>query len=244
MKSSYTKNKLSIILIVLAAIGLFAAIISQKPAQPQTVARQAITEEKLEAKIKVAYCPTMQSVVDKLDPTVKIEFKLAGSSGEALQLLKLNKVNAVIIGRKARSEEIDSSTKEFQADPTATTLAADSYQAIKSKDLNSKIIITSLPLKTASEKYPDLNFVPTNEARANESETNKAKFNKEKVAHNTSDLELVLWKDFDYSQQDLAVIINDSGEKVASFRTPFLYFKTDKADLMTDLKTNLEKIYE
>lgn len=239
MKSSYTKNRLSIILIALAAIGLLAVIISQKPTQPQTVAHQAATKEKIKPKIKVAYCPTMQSVIDKLDPTEKIEFGLVGSSSEALQLLKLNKVDAVIIGRKARLEEIENNTKEFQADSTATTLAADRYQAIKSSDLISKVIITSLHLETALKKYPDLNFLPINEAGANESETSKAKFNKEKAADNTSGLKLILWKDLDYSQQDLAVVINDSGDKVASFRTPFLYFKADKANLMTNLKTNV-----
>ncbi len=224
------KRRISFILIALAAVGLLAAIISQKPAQPQTAAHQATAGKKID----VVYCPTMQPVVDKLDLTEKIEFNLVGSSHEALQLLKLNKVDEVIIGRKARAEEIENETNEFQANPSAVTLAADRYQMVTADDLTSQVIVTSLPLETASEKFPDLKFVSANEAESSEAE----------AADNTSGLELVLWKDLDYSSQDLAVILDESGQKVPSFRTPFVYYRQNKQNSIQILVNNLKNLGE
>ncbi len=212
------------ILLILATVGL-AALVTQRPIQNRTATQQAGAI----LKTKVAYCPTMQPVVNKLDLSEKIEFNLIASSQDTLHALRQGRVDAVIIGRKARPEEIRENIKEFQAESAAATLAANNYQVAAVNDLTSQTIATSLPEELTSEKYPSLKFIQTSEAEA---------------ADKTNDLELILWKDFDYSIQDLVVVIDENGQKAPSFRTPFLYFNEDKAGSVDNLVNNLRKIYE
>ncbi len=214
------KSRLTVILIVLVVVGLSATIISQKPVQPPTTVHQTAAE----SQVQVAYCPTMQPIVDKLNSTKEVKFNLVGSAQEALQLLRLNKVDTAIIGRKARPQEIQNSTQKLQADSTATTLAASHYQIVTSNDLTSQVITTNLPVETASKKYPNFKFISAKDVG---------------TANKTSDLELVLWKDFDYSQHDLVVVVDDSGNKMASFRTPFFYYKEGKEDVIHMLVSHL-----
>jgi hypothetical protein len=74
------------------------------------------------AEIKIGYCPTMLSYVAALQSEELVDLVAYDSSQEALQSLQSRKVDLIVIGRKAKSQEITNNIFSRQIDLTATTL--------------------------------------------------------------------------------------------------------------------------
>lgn len=75
-----------------------------------------------ETKIKVGYCPTMLPYVAELQSDGLVKLIAYDSSQEALQGLQNKKVDLVVIGRKAKNQEIITNVSFNQLDERATTL--------------------------------------------------------------------------------------------------------------------------
>ncbi len=218
------KKKLHVIILFLVTVGLLTAVLTEK----KGVDTQSASNNPMpRAHLQIAYCPTMQTVINQLDLSEKNEFKLVGSSREALNLLSLDKVDGIIIGRKARPIEIKDNVGEFQPIATATTLVSNNYQMIKEEDLTSQIIETDLPKELVNEKYPNLSFIESDNTE---------------LINTKTDFKLILWKDLNYSNHDLAIVIDENNKKVVSFRTPFLYYKKEKETSFDIVINNLNKI--
>lgn len=77
---------------------------------------------KMNKKIIVGYCPTMVQYASHLGKTKNIQLTEYQSSQDALESLANSKIGLVIIGRKARPEEMDISSKYVQVFDQANTL--------------------------------------------------------------------------------------------------------------------------
>lgn len=73
-------------------------------------------------KLVVGFCPTMVTYVADLQNKKNVSLVAYNSSQEALSHLANNKVDCVVIGRKARSHEMSDTVLFKQFDDTATTL--------------------------------------------------------------------------------------------------------------------------
>ena len=151
--------------------------------------------------IMLGYCPTMFPEAQKLSLERDFVLKEYNSAAEVLNALRNNQINKALIGRKAKSYEINSNIKENILEG-GYTLVSNQRGFIDYVELNSLEIYTYLENNT-------LNL--------------KKNLSKEEVLEKIKDgkIALIPWKDWN-DDFELVVVMNGN-EKVKDFRGVFLY---------------------
>lgn len=159
---------------------------------------------KKEEILKVGFCPTMQEEALRLKRENKnIELVSFVSTNEVLENLKLNQIQAALIGRKAKISEIENDLNENRLKKDSHTLITTTKQIILENDLKKIEISTCLSEKT-KELYPEL------------------KLNFKDCNYKNGDPWLISWDNFS-DEFELLIPINEYGEKIKKFRTAHLY---------------------
>ena len=154
--------------------------------------------------IRIGYCPTMQSYAENLiRQNVNTELISFRSADEVLRGMKNNLIDIALIGRKAKSEEIGG-VAEKRIESPAYTLIAPEKQMIDYRGLGNFEIKTCLDENATLEKFPELNPV----------------FGDCRFAD--GGIWLISWDEFT-DEMDLLIPVDENGNKIAKYRTPFLY---------------------
>lgn len=158
-----------------------------------------------EEEIRIGYCPTMQSVAEEFD-SEQVEPVGKSSSSEALNSLRKGEVDAVVIGRAAKNNEISDADEKF-LEEEGYTLVTDKKTFVQRQELENMTIHTYLPERKANELLPGSDIV----YHENKDEA---------IDEGPEDAVLIKWQD--YKDEELLVVMNGR-EKDEAFRTPVLY---------------------
>jgi len=173
--------------------------------------------------IKLGYCPTMR---DKAGWIQNYDYEIVlvelESAGQVLEYLTQGQVALGLIGRKARRQEIGNQIEEIVIDKQGLTLVANNYQVMAYDELAGVPIKTSLEKDMVISKLADLSF-----------EFDKS----DKIL--ADEIRLMAWDEFNYSQGEIVVVVDENGDKVKALRAPFLYFSNDSGDLVNKLLTDI-----
>lgn len=152
-------------------------------------------------KIKLGFCPTMQEEAENLAKQNNYELVKLKSASEVLYMLKSDKIDKALIGRKAKAEEINPETKELIL-KSGYTLVSNQKKFVDYSQLSALDIYSHLennfafPTKIISKKEI--------ESRVQESK-----------------IVLISWDDWnDYFE---LIVVMDGSKKVKEFRGSFLY---------------------
>ena len=154
--------------------------------------------------LKLGYCPTMQTKAENLarqnENTELIRF---GSADEALYGLKNNFIDIAIIGRKAKADEIENMS-EKRLEANVYTLINSEKRIIDHREIGAFEIKTCIDENIAREKFSELDPV----------------FDDCQFAD--GGIWLISWDDFT-DEMELLIPVDENRNKVAKYRTPFLY---------------------
>lgn len=160
-------------------------------------------------KIKLGYCPTMESEAMELAKNNNYELVRFGSASEVLFVLNNNQIDKGLIGRKAKLNEISKNIKE-------TTLKSGYTFVTNKKDFLEYSELPSLDIHTYLTPK-EVNVLIPNNKNISYYESKQEVINKileEKVV-------LVSWEDWQDGFELL--VFMDGNEKVKDFRGVFLY---------------------
>ncbi len=162
-----------------------------------------------EQKIKIGYCPTMESNALEIFDGNNYELIRFSSASEVLSVLNNNQIDMGLIGRKAKEGELSSDVKETILE-SGYTLVSNNKEFINYSQLSGLEIYTYLP----KEKVEIL--IPENK--------NTVYYESKQEAINKileGEVVLILWEDW---QDDFELlVVMDNNEKVKDFRGVFLY---------------------
>lgn len=169
-------------------------------------------ESDVSGSIRLGYCPTMQERAEKIDSeNGHVDAVYFGSTAAALLALNNEAVDAVLVGRLARSTEVDDAFELRLRE--GLTLAGKEKTMIHADDL-SRIRIHTYFSEDESMKYipmaSDIVYHDSLEAALDEG---------------IDDVMLIGWDDYSENQErmDLVIPVDDDMKKVERFRIPVLY---------------------
>ncbi|MCD6101483.1 MAG: hypothetical protein J7J77_00305 [Candidatus Cloacimonetes bacterium] len=180
---------------------------------------------RVEDTIKMGYCPTMEIFLNdimELNPDIKL--LSFGSAAQVLALLKEDYLNAGLIGRIAKKNEIYNEIKEMRL-AKGYTLVGKFKIAIPHGELSNMEIHTYLPEEVVKSFIPEVNKVIYHKSV------------EDAVREGISSAILIDWDDYS-DDYELIIPIEDEG-KVLKFRTPTLYYHTK---LESDIEVIEEKL--
>ncbi len=159
----------------------------------------------------LGYCPTQREEAIALAEERGLELLPLGSTGEVLYSLKINEIDFGLVGRKARSSEVEKGVaKEIIRDGymliTKKSLVID-YKNLHHIEINTYVeedVIDGLPLEDNK-----INYYKT----------------KEEALMTIDDGAVVLLPWDDFEDDFNLLIVMDGGRKKKDFRGAFLYYK-------------------
>ena len=162
------------------------------------------------SKIKIAYCPTMKKYANTINSKITdIDFIGANSAAQVLAMLRESIVNIVLIGRTAKSFEINDNIDFLRLKNGYTLIYKEKtgiyYSDLKQVDLNT--YISREKIKDIVHLFKKINFFT----------------NFDNCLKNGLDTPILIdWQDFK-DQFELLIPMDENG-KVAYFRAPVLYY--------------------
>lgn len=166
--------------------------------------------------VVIGYCPTMQIYLEEFGDD-QVRFESFSTSSESLQKLREGKVDAVLIGRRARQEELVQGISMKQL-KEGFTLVGTEPGMIDYDLLTEFVVYTNYDEQEVEGLLPadtQLVFVDSLE---------------EALTQLTSQRHLALISWSDYSDELELVIPMRGDAKVEEFRAPHLYYKADFED--------------
>ena len=179
------------------------------------------------SKIKIAYCPTMEKYANVIGSKVAdIDLINANSAAQVLAMLKENLVDIVLIGRTAKSWEINNHI-DFLRLKNGYTLIYKQKMGIYYADLKQVEINTYInreKIKDIAHLFKKINFFT----------------NFDDCLKNGLDIPILIdWKDF-RDEFELLIPMDENG-KVAYFRAPVLYYNRNvNNQLIKNLKNAID----
>jgi len=167
---------------------------------------------------KAAFCPTMAPFVQEINFKENVKFYDAGSAANALSYLMSGEVDAVLIGRAAKKNEINAQVKEKRLQQ-GYTLVFHRKMGVDSSQLSQFPVHTYLAQNIAEKILPDNNI--TYHASLDEC-----------LASGLAEPVLIDWND--YRDEFELLIPMDSGGKVSLFRAPVLYSTCPIEEILKD----------
>lgn len=159
----------------------------------------------------LGFCPTMKPYLPKVVQDKDFEIFVFESAGEALFALQNGWIDIVLIGRTARTEEINEGIVEKRLS-SGYTLVSNEKKLIEYSLLKNLEIHTHLPEKTVNE------FIPAAENIYFHNSFEETVFHLDKAV-------LINWTDFRDEFELVIPILN--GLKVEKFRAPVIYYNKD-----------------
>jgi hypothetical protein len=180
--------------------------------------------------ISVGYCPTMAAELSILDADgVFIEGVQYPSAAQAVQALQDGAVDAVLIGRKPYATEISEGLVFIQMREGVTMINVQ-QRIIPYAELASLHVHTTLDLKDIDGLFPEST----------------------QIIHHTEPVSVVLldhnsavlmeWADVEGNYQ-LLIPVNEQGQKIPQFRTPFLVYDASNAENLQTLIANVSDAF-
>lgn len=172
---------------------------------------------------KIAYCPTMQCYIDNAtkNKEVGIEFIALSSAAQVLSQLQAGLVDGVIIGRRAKSFEINEDTN-FLKFQDGVTLINKSKRGIDKNSLKAIDVLTYLSkeeVSTVETLFLSVEF----------------RSSLEECLQDEKERPIIInWNDFS-DELELLIPRTESG-KMAEFRAPVLYYNNLNSDETSFLK--------
>jgi hypothetical protein len=194
-----------IAILLIFTAGTFFLASRDKPSQEMTPDDQlGIT---VQDKISIAYCPTMQRYIHKLDKS-KYTLMPATSSYDALLLLASGQTDVALIGRRARSDEKSPGTQELLL-AEGYTLVRSEFRSIQRAELSEITIHTALNEDLVNSLIPEARDVKLYESQ------------EEAFLNGYDEAVLISWADF--RDEHELLIPMDGSLKAWQFRSPNLY---------------------
>ncbi len=178
-------------------------------------------------KTTIAYCPTMEPFAETLVKVVKnVETIDAGSAAQALQMLRGNYVDSVLIGRVAKKIELSNDSKELRL-RNGVTLIYKMKTGINSNGLSNIPVRTYLSESELGElknQFSQILFEPTLEDCFVDSMETPA---------------LIDWRDY-RDEFELLIPMTETG-KDPRFRAPVLYYKDLSDEILSEISTAIQQ---
>ncbi len=159
--------------------------------------------------IKIAYCPTMEVFMNALSDMEGLEIIPVSSAGQALFLLKSGTVDAVIIGRRAKRQELGDDTR-FLRIKGGYTLVYRQKTGIPVESLKDIEVLTYID----DEKISHISGFFGAVKHLNSLD--------ECLKYGLEIPVVIDWDDY-RDDFELLIPVNERGEKVPEFRAPVLY---------------------
>lgn len=159
--------------------------------------------------VSLGYCPTMKQIAEKIaNDDENIVLVEQGSSAQALQDLNNQKIDVVLIGRKAEQNEIQSVNERMLGQ--GHTLVTSSKKFIQESELANIKVYTAVEENIAKKMLPNTEIIFFSTAQ-------------EAINKGLHEAVLIDWKD--YKDEFELLVILKGIEKSEKFRIPVLYSK-------------------
>ncbi len=172
----------------------------------------------------LGYCPTMTGIARELADKNKnenISFVPVGSAAEALYYLKADEIQGALIGRIAKSTEINPETRKIKLQEEGYTIVTWQKGFIDQSNLPDLPVVTYLPEPVVRNIIPEvkqIRFVKSEE---------------EMIRHMNDHAGLIPWSD--YKDEYELLIPMERGGKMIRFRLPVIYCKEGNKEIFLSL---------
>ena len=174
----------------------------------------------------IAYCPTMKPFAKTIENSIQeIETVEAASAAQALQMLRGDYVDSVLIGRAAKKRDLSDNSKEKRL-LDGITLVYKTKTGVGSDQLSEIPVITYLSesdLGDLKNQFTKISFVSSLD---------------ECLTDNLETPVLIDWRD--YRDEFELLIPMEAKGKDPRFRAPVLYYKNLSDDVLSKI-TNIVK---
>lgn len=170
---------------------------------------------------KIAFCPTMTPFAQKIGALEGIEMVPLQSAGQSMDALKRGRVDGALIGRYAKSYELDALTRR-EILKTGYTLVYHRKMGVDERALRDVTVNTYLPEENLQDFKPffkEIRHYDSLDAC---------------LADHLQTPVLIAWQDF-RDAFELLIPMNAHG-KTPLFRAPVLYYKSIGPDLVEAIK--------
>lgn len=176
--------------------------------------------------IHIGYCPTMSedlNILSAIDEN--LEFIRLPSAAHAIQSLLTGEVDAILIGRKPHTHELSADMVALQLEEGYTLISAQ-QQFIPYPDLE------KIPIHSTHLPETALSILPSDTKIILHENLDQA------IEAGLNSAILINWEQVE-SWHQLLIPINERGEKIRTFRTPFFVYLQSNFDHVLNLLDNL-----